>query len=216
MPVAASLSALPPIPVVIFSAPSGAGKTTILHAALRQLPYLQFSVSATTRPPRSKKGDGGVMERDGVDYYFVSEQQFLHDVAQDAFVEWEEVYQGRYYGTLKREIARIAQVGACAVFEVDVMGGVNLKQLFGAQALSIFIQPPSLAVLRARLEARGTEGPDEVARRIAKAEAELAYRERFDRVVVNDKLERAVAEVVAAIEQFTAAYRSGQAHTIAR
>ncbi len=213
MPVAASLSALPRIPVVIFSAPSGAGKTTILHAALRQLPYLQFSVSATTRPPRGK---GGVMERDGIDYYFVSEQQFLHDVAQDAFVEWEEVYAGRYYGTLKREIVRIAASGGCAVFEVDVKGGVNLKQLFGEQALSIFIQPPSIEVLRQRLTGRGTEAPDEVARRIAKAEAELAYHGRFDRVVVNDQLERAVAEVVAAIEQFTAAYRAGQAHPIAR
>lgn len=213
MTVAASLSALPPIPVVIFSAPSGAGKTTILHAALRQLPYLQFSVSATTRPPRGKNG---VMERDGVDYYFVSEQQFLHDVAQDAFIEWEEVYAGRYYGTLKREIVRIAAEGGCAVFEVDVKGGVNLKQLFGDQALSIFIQPPSLEVLRQRLTGRGTEAPDEVARRIAKAEAELAYHDRFDRVVVNDQLERAVAEVVAAIEQFTAAYRAGQAHPIAR
>ncbi len=207
MPVAASLSALPHIPVIIFSAPSGAGKTTILHAALERLPYLQFSVSATTRPPRGR-------ETNGVDYYFVSEQQFLHDVANDAFVEWEEVYAGRYYGTLKREIVRIAQAGACAVFEVDVNGGVNLKRLFGAQALSVFIQPPSVEVLRERLFKRGTEAPHEVARRIAKAEAELAYVEQFDLVVVNDTLDRAIAEVVSAIEAFTAPYRTDVAKRV--
>ena len=203
MPVAASLSALPRIPVIIFSAPSGAGKTTILHASLNRLPYLRFSVSATTRPPRGR-------EQNAVDYYFITEQQFLHDVAQDAFVEWEEVYPGRYYGTLKREIERIAAAGACAVFEVDVKGGVHLKELFGEQALSIYIFPPSVAALEERLRARQTESDDEIARRVAKAESELQYRDRFDHVIVNDTLARAIDEAVATIEAFTAPYRASR------
>lgn len=183
--------------VIIFSAPSGAGKTTIVRELLQHFPQFEFSVSATSRAPRGT-------ERDGVDYYFLTPEAFAEAVAQDRFVEWEEVYKGTCYGTLRSEVERIWAKGHVIVFDVDVMGGLNLKRIFGADACSIFIMPPSIEELRRRLVGRATDAPEVIERRVAKAEFELTKAPGFDHVVVNDVLEDAVRETSRIVEQFIA------------
>lgn len=168
--------------VVIFSAPSGSGKTTVVKHLISKFPCLEFSISATSRQPRGS-------EVDGQDYYFLSEEQFLAKVAADDFVEYEQVYQGSYYGTLKSEVERIWSKGNIILFDVDVKGGVNLKKYFGDDALSVFIQAPSAEELRRRLEKRGTDSPEAIDRRVAKAEEEMQYASQFDVVLVNDDLD---------------------------
>lgn len=180
---------------IIFSAPSGAGKTTLVRHILNMRSDLAFSVSATSRAPR---GD----EREGFDYYYMSPDEFRAQIAVEAFVEWEEVYRNQYYGTLKAEIVRIWGNQQHVVFDVDVEGGVNLKAAFGDRALSVFVQPPSLAVLENRLRSRGTESDENIAKRMAKAERELSYVNRFDHILVNDDLERAKLEVVDLVERY--------------
>ncbi len=183
--------------VLIFSAPSGSGKTTIVRHLLERFPELEFSISATSRAPRGA-------ERDGVDYYFLDDAEFRARVEQVEFVEWEEVYAGTCYGTLRAEIDRIWDREHVVVFDVDVVGALNIKKLFGDQALSIFIMPPSVEVLRARLEGRGTDSPEAIERRLAKAEQEIAYASKFDRVIVNDDLETAYAEARRVVGDFLA------------
>jgi len=174
--------------MIIVAAPSGSGKTTLVQAMLAHFRGFAFSISATTRAPRGH-------EVDGQDYYFMSRETF--EARRDAgdFLEWEEVYEGRYYGTLRSEVDRILSAGEVPLFDVDVEGALNLKRQFGERALAIFIQPPSPEVLLARLQARGTDSPEEVARRYAKARQELAYAPQFDYVLINDDLEAAKAEL---------------------
>lgn len=181
--------------VVIFSAPSGSGKTTIVKALLSIFPQFEFSISATSRAPRGN-------EQHGVDYYFMSEEEFLAAVAEKRFVEHEEVYAGTHYGTLRSEVERIWSKGNIIIFDVDVMGGISLKRIFGDSARSIFIMPPSIAELRRRLENRGTDLPEVIERRIAKAEFELGKAPEFDAVVVNDDLQLAISEAKKIIEEF--------------
>ena len=183
--------------VIIFSAPSGSGKTTIVRQLLERYPQVEFSVSATSRAPRGT-------ERDGVDYYFLTPEEFRQAVTENRFVEWEEVYQGTCYGTLRSEMERIWQKGHVIAFDVDVIGGINLKRLFGNDACSVFVMPPSIGELRRRLESRGTDAPEVIDRRVAKAEFELTKAPEFDHVVVNDRLEDAVAEVCALVDDFIA------------
>ena len=156
---------------------------------------MKFSISATNRQPRGE-------EVHGVNYYFLSDDEFRSAIAQDAFVEYEEVYPGRFYGTLKSEVERITAEGHNVILDIDVKGGVNVKKLYGEDALSIFIQPPGLEVLRQRLTSRATDSAEAIEQRLAKAEYELSFAPEFDRVVVNDSLDRAVAEVDTVIKNF--------------
>lgn len=182
--------------VIIISAPSGTGKSTIINAIIGDPELdLRFSVSATNRPPREG-------EEHGSHYYFLSTEEFKSAVDGGLFLEWEEVYPGRYYGTLRSEIDRITSEGHNVIMDVDVKGGVNVRRMIGDTALSIFIQPPSVECLRQRLEARATDSPEQIARRVAKASAELEYAPRFDTVVVNDILPDAVASVKAIVKNF--------------
>ncbi len=181
--------------VIIFSAPSGAGKSTVVGHLLKVFPFLEFSISATSRPPRGK-------EKDGVEYYFFSEAQFRELITKDAFVEYEEVYPGSFYGTLRSEVERIWTKGHVILFDIDVKGGVNLKRIFGDHALSVFVKPPSVEELRRRLERRGTDSAEAIDRRVAKAEEELLYEPRFDRVLENDVLEHTLAEAERIVSQF--------------
>lgn len=181
--------------LVIFSAPSGSGKTTIVRELLKHFDCFEFSISATSRKPRGQ-------EQHGVDYYFMTNEEFMAHVANDDFVEWEEVYQGTCYGTLKAEMNRIWDNGHVILFDVDVMGGINLKRLFGDDACSVFIMPPSIEELERRLRGRGTDAEDVILKRIAKAEFELSKAEAFDHVVVNDDLQVAVDATAAIIEKF--------------
>ena len=181
--------------VIIFSAPSGSGKTTIVHRLLERYPQFEFSISATSRAPRGA-------ERDGVDYYFLSQEAFAAAEAEGRFVEWEEVYKGTCYGTLRSEVERIWQKGHVIVFDVDVLGGINLKHIFGQDACSVFIMPPSVEELRRRLEGRGTDSPEAIDRRVAKAEFELTKAPEFDHTVVNDCLDDAVEETCAILDAF--------------
>ena len=183
--------------LLIFSAPSGSGKTTIVRRLLEQFSNLEFSISATSRAPRG-------VEQNGVDYYFLSAEEFAEAVAADKFVEWEEVYKGTCYGTLRSEMERIWNKGNVIVFDVDVMGGIRLKEIFGEQALSIFVMPPSIEELRKRLEGRGTDAPEVIEKRIAKASFELTKAPEFDHQIVNDDLEVAVAECIEVIKNFIA------------
>lgn len=183
--------------LIILSAPSGSGKTTIIRRLLTRFPKLEFSVSATSRQPRPG-------ERDGVDYYFITPQEFAHKVSRGEFVEWEEVYAGTCYGTLRSELERIDKAGKTVIFDVDVVGGLRLKEIFGRDALAIFVQPPSIPELKKRLMYRGTDSPDVIEKRVEKAEQELSFAPKFDRVVVNDILEDAIDQVGEAIEKFTA------------
>ena len=182
--------------IIIISAPSGTGKSTIINALLdRGEIDMKFSISATNRQPRGE-------EVHGVNYYFLSDDEFRSAIARDAFVEYEEVYPGRFYGTLKSEVERITAEGHNVILDIDVKGGVNVKKLYGEDALSIFIQPPGLEVLRQRLTSRATDSAEAIEQRLAKAEYELSFAPEFDRVVVNDSLDRAVAEVDTVIKNF--------------
>jgi guanylate kinase len=176
--------------LIIFSAPSGAGKTTIVHYLLSKFPELEFSISATTRQPR---GD----EQDGKDYYFISKEEFLHRIARKQFVEFEEVYNGTFYGTLRTEIDRIWKKGRTVIFDIDVEGGLHLKRKYNGQALAIFVQPPSLEVLMERLTARATDDAEKLKERFVKAEKELNYAPQFDIILKNYELETACREAEA-------------------
>ena len=180
---------------IIFSAPSGSGKTTIVHNLLaRGLPLL-FSISACTRQPRSD-------ERDGRDYYFIPVNEFKKLVENDEFLEWEEVYKDHFYGTLRSELTRIWDQEKHVVFDVDVAGGLNLKRQFANQALALFIMPPSLPVLKQRLEKRSADPPEKIKVRLEKAKQEMEYAGRFDRIIVNDQLDVAVQEAYDAVSAF--------------
>lgn len=181
--------------VIIFSAPSGAGKSTVVGHLLKTFPFLEFSISATSRPPRGS-------EKDGIEYYFFSEQQFRDLISQNAFVEYEEVYPGSFYGTLRSEVERIWARGHVILFDIDVKGGVNLKRIFGDNALSVFVRPPSIEELRRRLIGRGTDSPEAIERRVAKAEEELGYESMFDRILENDILEETLAEAEKIVRTF--------------
>lgn len=181
--------------VVIFSAPSGSGKSTIVSHILKLHPELEFSVSAASRAPRGE-------EKNGVAYWFISADEFRKRIADDEFVEYEEVYPGSYYGTLKSEVERIWNKGNAIIFDVDVKGGVNLKKYFGDRALSIFIQAPSVEVLRQRLIGRGTDSPEAIERRVAKAAEEMTYVDKFDHIVVNDDLQKAYADAEKLVGDF--------------
>ncbi|MCI5717881.1 MAG: guanylate kinase [Alistipes sp.] len=186
--------------LIIFSAPSGSGKTTIVKRLLSVFPQFEFSISATSRKPRGT-------ERDGVDYFFLTQEEFARRVEAGDFVEWEEVYGGTCYGTLRSEMERIWAKGNVIVFDVDVMGGINLKRIFGENACSIFIMPPSVEELRRRLEGRGTDSAETIDKRVAKAEFEISKSGSFDHIVVNDDLDTAVAETESIIGKFLAAER---------
>ena len=181
--------------LVIFSAPSGSGKTTIVRELLKRFDCFEFSISATSRKPRGQ-------EQHGVDYYFLSNEEFRQRVERDEFVEWEEVYVGTCYGTLKSEMERIWSKGNVIIFDVDVMGGINLKRLFGEDACSMFIMPPSVEELERRLRGRGTDSEEVIQKRIAKAEFELSKSPEFDYTVVNDDLQVAVDEAATIIRNF--------------
>lgn len=181
--------------VLIFSAPSGSGKSTIVNHILSLHPEVEFSVSATSRAPRGE-------EKHGVEYYFLSVEEFRDKIARDEFVEYEEVYAGSFYGTLKEEVRRIWAKDHVIIFDVDVKGGVNLKKYFGAKALSVFIQAPSIEELRRRLEKRGTDSPEAIDRRVAKAEEEMTYAPLFDKVLVNDDLQTAFKEAEEMVDKF--------------
>ncbi len=181
--------------LVIFSAPSGSGKSTIINYLMRQGLDLAFSVSATSRPPRGT-------ERDGVEYFFLSPEEFRRRIAAGDFLEYEEVYKDRFYGTLKSQVEKQLEAGQNVVLDVDVHGGCRIKEHYGDRALSVFIQPPSVEELRRRLEGRGTDSPEVINDRIARAEYELTFAQRFDTVIINDNLEEAEAEALARLKAF--------------
>ena len=183
--------------LIIFSAPSGAGKSTIINWLMTQHPELKlaFSISCTSRPPRGT-------EQHGVEYFFLSPEEFRQRIAQNEFLEYEEVYKDRFYGTLKSQVDTQLSAGQNIIFDVDVKGGCRIKQFYGNRALSIFIQPPSIQALRTRLEERGTDAPEVIEDRIARAEYELTFAPQFDKVVVNDRLEQARQEVLTLIKTF--------------
>lgn len=182
--------------VVIFSAPSGAGKSTIVNYLLNRFPELEFSISATSRAPRGQ-------EKHGIEYYFYSTEEFRDLIARDSFVEYEEVYAGSFYGTLKSEVERIWAKGHTIIFDIDVQGGVNLKRFFGDKALSVFIQAPSVEILRDRLIGRGTDTEEAIERRVAKAASEMEFADgKFDYVLINDDLQTAKDEAEKVIGDF--------------
>ncbi len=182
--------------IIIISAPSGCGKSTIINAILAEGEIdMQFSVSATNREPR----DG---ETDGINYHFMSDDEFHNAIKNDAFVEYEEVYPGRFYGTLKSEIARICSSGHNVILDIDVKGGMNVKALYGKDAISIFIMPPSINELRRRLEGRGTDSHEIIAQRIGKAEYEISFADKYDCLLINDDLGTAIAQTKNIIKQF--------------
>ena len=180
---------------IIISAPSGAGKTTIVRALLADINYLSFSISACTRAPRG-------LEKDGEDYYFMSVKEFQTKIEKDEFIEWEEVYTNNYYGTLKSELSRIWDSGQIVVFDVDVLGGIHLKEIFNKNALSIFIKPPNIEVLEERLRKRNTDSEDKIQIRIKKAKEELLRAGEFDCVIENNQLELAIAAAHTQVSKF--------------
>ena len=184
--------------LVIFSAPSGAGKSTLVNYLLPQFPQLNFSISATSRAPRGQ-------EVHGKDYYFLSSEEFQARVAKDELLEWEEVYAGTYYGTLRSEVERIWSEGKVVVFDIDVVGALNLKKQFGDRALALFVQAPSVEILEQRLRGRATDSEEKIQQRVAKATIEMARAPEFDQVVVNDDLETAKAEALAILKDFLGA-----------
>lgn len=181
--------------ILIFSAPSGAGKSTLIQFLLSQRRDLEFSISATTRQPRG-------VEEHGREYYFITNSEFEKLIKDDQLVEWQQVYSGSYYGTLKSEIERIESAGHHVVFDVDVEGGINLKRIFGDNARSIFVAPPSVAELRKRLINRATDAPEKIEERVAKAASEMEKAQYFDTVIVNDNLEKAKVELMNEITTF--------------
>ena len=183
--------------MIIFSAPSGSGKSTIINFLLQKGYPIEFSITATTRSPRGT-------EKHGVEYYFLSLKEFKQKIERDEFLEYEEVYENRFYGTLRSECDRIWNQGKIVVFDVDVAGGIRLKELFGDKSLSIFIQLPSIEELRKRLENRKTDTPEEIEKRITKASFEIQFSYMFDTIVVNDNLEQACNEVEKLVSEFIA------------
>lgn len=181
--------------LVIFSAPSGAGKSTLVHYLLPKFTELSFSISATSRALRGA-------EKHGEDYYFLTAEDFQKRAQNDEFLEWEEVYAGTYYGTLKSEVQRLWDEGKTVVFDIDVVGGLNLKKIFGPQALAMFVQAPSIQVLEQRLRGRGTDSEEKIAERLAKASTEMERAPEFDAIIINDELERAKAEAAEILENF--------------
>lgn len=183
--------------LLIFSAPSGSGKSTIINWLMQEHPELNmhFSISCTSRAPRGQ-------EQNGVEYFFLTPDEFRQKIQNDEFVEYEEVYQDRYYGTLKSQVEKQLEAGENVVFDVDVHGAMNIKKAYGDKALSIFIQPPSVEELRRRLNGRGTDAPEVIEQRIARAEYELTYAEKFDTVVINDDLETAKQEALKCVAAF--------------
>ncbi|WP_290430408.1 guanylate kinase [Paramuribaculum intestinale] len=182
--------------IIIVSAPSGCGKSTIINRLLQKGEIdMEFSVSATNRQPREG-------EVHGVSYWFLTDEEFRQAIADDNFVEYEEVYPGRFYGTLKSEVERRCREGHNVVLDIDVKGGVNVKRMYGERALALFIEPPSIDALRVRLEGRGTESPEAISQRLGKAEYELSFAPSYDIRIVNDDLDKAVADTEKAIKQF--------------
>jgi guanylate kinase len=183
--------------LIIVSAPSGSGKSTIVNWLMREHPELRlyFSVSCTSRPPRGN-------EQHGVEYFFLTPDEFRTRIEADEFLEYEEVYEGRFYGTLKSQVERQREQGQNVVFDVDVKGGVNIKHYYGDQALSLFIQPPSIEELRRRLEGRATDTPEAIAQRLAKAEYELTFAPQFDHVIINDDLQLAKEQTFELVSNF--------------
>ena len=181
--------------LIIFSAPSGSGKSTLINYLLTQDLHLAFSISATSRPPRGT-------EQNGVEYFFLSPEEFRRRIAAGDFLEYEEVYPDRFYGTLKEQVERQLEAGQNVVFDVDVVGGCHIKEFYGDRALSVFIKPPSIDELRRRLEGRGTDAPEVIQARVDKAAYELTFAPRFDHIVVNDNLEQAKAEALAILRDF--------------
>lgn len=181
--------------LVIVSAPSGAGKTSIVKHLLQEMPELAFSISATSRPKRAN-------EQHGKDYYFLAVDEFKKKLEDGDFLEWQEVYPNQFYGTLKSEIERLWKEGKVVIFDVDVLGGLNIKKIFGDKALSVFIHPPTVEELKNRLCGRGTETPESLKKRLDKAEYELSFAPQFDLVIVNDVLEDARAEAYKKISAF--------------
>lgn len=184
-----------PHKIIIITAPSGAGKTSITHHLLKVFPQLAFSVSAATRQPRQ-------YEKEGRDYYFLSLEDFKHKIQQNEFVEWEMVYEGKYYGTLKSELQRIWGQGKTPLLDIDIKGAIHVQQQYPETSLSIFIQPPSIAELKRRLESRGTESAESLKARVNKASFELSFKEHFDCSIVNDDLDRACKEADTIIGDF--------------
>ena len=181
--------------LIIFSAPSGSGKSTMINYLLKQGLHLAFSISATSRPPRGT-------EQHGVEYFFLSPDEFRKRIENDEFLEYEEVYKDRFYGTLKAQVEKQLAAGENVIFDVDVVGGCNIKKFYGDRALSVFIQPPSMEELRKRLEGRGTDEPAVIESRLAKAEFELGFADKFDVVIINDVIEEARTKALTVIKEF--------------
>jgi guanylate kinase len=181
--------------IIILTAPSGSGKTSITRHLLKTFPELSFSISAATRNPRGS-------EKDGVDYYFMAEEEFKQKIQENAFAEWEMVYEGKYYGTLKQELRRIWDLGKVPVLDIDVKGAIHVQQQYPGKVLSLFIQPPSVGELKKRLESRGTETPESLNARVSKASYELSFSHSFSHVIVNDVLEKACEEAEKLVRAF--------------
>ena len=181
--------------LIVISAPSGAGKTSIVHFLLGKMDALSFSVSACSRARRDN-------ETDGIDYHFLTVDEFQKEIKEDSFLEWEEVYRNQYYGTLKSEVERIWKEGKTVIFDVDVVGGLNIKKQYQKECLSIFIMPPSLAVLEERLQKRGSESKESLQKRVVKAKEEIEKRKEFDQVILNDDFEVACMETMKVIQKF--------------
>ena len=181
--------------LIIITAPSGAGKTSITKHLMKTFPQLAFSVSAATRSPRGT-------EKDGVDYHFISTEDFKHKIQHEEFVEWEMVYEGKYYGTLKSELQRIWQQNTIPVLDIDVKGAIHVQQQYPETSLSLFIQAPSVDELKKRLESRGTETAESLAARVNKAAYELSFKDQFNKLIINDQLERACAEAAGIVSDF--------------
>lgn len=185
--------------VIVFSAPSGSGKTTIVKHLVKKLDFLGFSISACTRDKR------GRTEENGKDYYFLTPEEFRKKIEEDAFVEWEEVYEGAFYGTLKSEVERIWSEGKVAIFDVDVKGGLSLKQYYKDKALTIFVKVPSVEELRSRLTGRGTDSDDSISRRLFKVQFEMGFQDQFDVILVNDNLEETLKRAEDLVRSFVEA-----------
>jgi guanylate kinase len=181
--------------IIIITAPSGAGKTSITHYLLKTFPQLAFSISASTRKPRD-------FEKDKVDYYFVSEKEFQKKIQQDEFVEWEMVYEGKYYGTLKSELRRIWDFGKIPLLDIDIKGAIHVQKQYPKNSLSIFVDPPSVQELKKRLESRGTETDESLQARVNKASYEISFKQSFNKIIVNDELNRACKEAEKIVNQF--------------